>query len=75
MPGVELVYMRLGKLHVDGAGSSVGFTDIEFDCVSQLWVGVVIHISYMDEDVVGLSLNIDEAEATIIEPASNCSFH
>jgi hypothetical protein len=29
----------------------------------------------MDEDIIGLIINSNEAEATIIEPAGNCSFH
>jgi hypothetical protein len=28
----------------------------------------------MHEDIIGLSFNSNEAEATIIEPAGNCSF-
>lgn len=66
--------MLLHNLNIGGSRTLVGVTDLEFNFVAHSWSGRSFHVTDMNEDIVGLPLDIDEAEATMIEPACNCSF-
>lgn len=59
---------------VDGSWSLLAFLDLELDAVADLGAST-FDIVGVDENVLLLSFDVDEAEASIIEPPSYCSFH
>lgn len=65
--------ISLGEFHVDGSWSFVSILDLEFDVVAYAGVDKALHVTDVDEDVVRLIRDFDEAKATVVEPARNSS--
>jgi hypothetical protein len=73
MQGMKLFYICLGKLNVDSSRSFVRIANFKLDVVACAGVNKALHVTDVDEDVVRLVFDCDEAEATVVKPASNRS--
>ena len=57
-------FSLLYDFYIGSTRSLVGVADLEFNFVTHNGSGCSFHVTNMNEDVVGLSLDIDEAEAS-----------
>ncbi len=65
---------RLREFNVDGSRPLVALPDLELDLVASRGAGQPIDVAGVDEDVVLLSVHVDEAKSSVLEPSSYFTF-
>ena len=69
------VFERLRNYYVNCSRSLIALPDVELDLVANRGAGKPFDIASVDEYVVGLSVDVDEAVSSVLEPSGYFTFH